>query len=367
MRTPRSISYPSMLTAIIVIAGLSILILGHEAGHFFAAKMFGLRVDEFGFGFPPRIFGWRHKKNRRDADGTLRQVQGETEYSLNWLPFGGFVKIHGEEEAEESGGGDKSRSFFAQPAWRRAAVIAAGVIVNFILGWLLLSAVYMHGTAQAVVIDGIEPQSPAAAAGLKEGDILPGFKNAGDFIDFVNARRGEPISLDVARGGETLRVSAVPRLETKPGEGALGVSIGETGAPALPFFSALEEGLKESILMIWLTLAAFWRLLGDMFLRAAVPPDVVGPVGIFSVAEQASQIGFAYLFQLIALISLNLAVINVMPFPALDGGRLLFILIEKIKGSPLPRKAERILNSVGFALLVVLMAAVTVRDVSRLL
>jgi regulator of sigma E protease len=348
-----------MLIFLIVIIGLSILILGHEAGHFFVAKIFGMKIDEFGFGFPPKIFG---------------RKKGETEYSLNLLPFGGFVKIAGENERIESGleklsslpDEEKKRLFCFQPPHSRALVIAAGVFVNFLIGWLLISAVFMVGTPRALIISQVLPGSPAAAAGFREGDVVKDYTGASDFIKFVNDNRGREISVYVLRGGKELSLSATPRVNVGPNEGALGVAIAEAGMERQGFFSAISNGFKESLAVVGLTFQALYQLAANLILRGSLLAGVVGPVGIFSVAEETGRIGLIYLLQLVSLISLNLAVVNLIPFPALDGGRLLLILIEKVKGSPISQKTEAFVNGLGFALLVFLMVLITARDIGQL-
>ncbi len=352
-----------MLIILFVIIGLSLLILGHEAGHFLVAKLFKLKIDEFGFGFPPRIFAWR----------PFDKAQGkpkETEYSLNWLPFGGFVKIAGENdqiggdaELSRAYASEKKRLFAFQPAWKRTLIILAGVAVNFFIGWILISSVLMVGTPQTLVISGIQPNSPAATVGLLEGDVIRGFIKSADFIQFVNVHRGEQITVTVDRGGKELTVTATPRIKTGADEGALGVLLAEGGVLKEGVIAALYDGLKESLAIAWAVLGTFYLLVKNLFVHGSLLAGVVGPIGIVSVAAEAGKIGFMYLIQLLGLISLNLAVINLIPFPALDGGRFLFILIEKIKGSPIPRKAESWMNGMGFAFLIFLIVIITVRDV----
>ncbi len=345
-----------MLIVLIVIIGLSILILGHEAGHFLVAKLFNLKIDEFGFGFPPRIF--------------VRK-KGETEYSINALPFGGFVRIAGEndrlsgelEKLEALPEEEKKRLFFTQPAWKRALIIAAGVAVNFIIGWLLISLIFVVGTPRALVISGIQKDSPASQIGIIQGDIIKDFTKANEFIAFVDKHRSQEVQITIIRGGKELSFVATPRMQTSQGEGALGVYLAEAGMPRHGFFQALFEGLKTSFQIAWLTLGSFYELIKNLFFKASLLPGVVGPVGIFFVAQQTGQIGLIYLIQLIGLISINLTVINLVPFPALDGGRLFMILIEKIKGSPVSRKIEAWANGFGFAFLMVLIALITVRDI----
>jgi regulator of sigma E protease len=174
------------------------------------------------------------------------------------------------------------------------------------------------------------------------------------------------MAIEVLRDGEAVRVSAVPRVETPAGEGALGILLSEGGTPRQGFFVALYRGLIEAGAIAWMTLAGLYQIVAQLVTKGSLVAGVVGPVGIFSVAQQTGQLGLVYLLQLLSIISINLAVINLVPFPALDGGRFWMILIEKLKGSPVPRKVEALVNGVGFVLLLLLMAALTVRDVSGL-
>jgi regulator of sigma E protease len=359
-----------MLIIILVIIGLSLLILGHEAGHFFVAKLCGLKVDEFGIGFPPRMVAWRPKNS-------------ETEYSINWLPFGGFVRISGErgefEGISPEGGSaeaaqqaelsdaDKARLFYNQPAWKKSLIVLAGVFMNFILGWLLIAAVFMIGVPQTLVISGTEVGSPAAAAGIQAGDIIKGYTDAQSFINYVDANKGMPITFTIIRDDKDITLTMTPRVNTPADQGALGVALEEGGTARENFFSALWDGLQDAAIISWLTLQAFYELLKQIFVHASIPADVVGPVGIFSIAEETGKIGLAYLLQFLGIISINLMIVNCIPFPALDGGRFLVVLVEKIKGSPMPYKVEAWINGVGFALLLALMVVLTVRDIGGLL
>jgi regulator of sigma E protease len=356
-----------MLIIIIVIVGLSLLILGHEAGHFFAAKAFGLKVDEFGFGFPPRIFA---------------KKIGDTEYSLNWLPFGGFVRISGERgefeivdpDAEPSMSADsatpnpdKTRLFFTQPAWKKSVIVLAGVVTNFILGWFLISLVLMIGVPQTLIIEGTQAGSPAAQAGLQAGDIVKGYNGSQSFINYVNANKGQQITFTVIRNDKEIPYTITPRTTTTPDQGALGVELEQGGAARENPFSAIWDGLQDAAILSWLTIQAFYELIKQIFVHASIPAGVVGPVGIFGIAEETGKIGLAYLLQFLGIISINLMIVNCIPFPALDGGRFFMVLVEKVKGSPLSYKVEAAINGVGFALLLALMIALTVRDISGLI
>jgi regulator of sigma E protease len=364
-----------MLIVILVIIGLSFLILGHEAGHFFVAKAFGLKVDEFGIGFPPRI---------------VAKKFGDTEYSINWLPFGGFVRISGErgefeaispEEGNAGASGvgaqiaapqpemsdaDKARLFYNQPAWKKSVIVLAGVFMNFILGWLLIAAVFMVGVPQTLVISGTEAGSPAAAAGIQSGDVIKGYTDSQSFINYINANKGTPVTVTVIRNDKDMNFTITPRVNAPADQGALGVALEEGGAARENFFRALWDGLQDAAIISWLTLQAFYELLKQIFVHASIPADVVGPVGIFGIAEETGKIGLAYLLQFLGIISINLMIVNCIPFPALDGGRFLMILVEKIKGSAMPYKVEAWINGIGFALLLLLMIVLTVRDIHGL-
>ena len=332
----------------IVIVGISFLIFIHELGHFLAAKKMGLLVEEFGFGFPPKLFS---------------KKVGETTYSINWLPFGGFVRIYGEDQDDANPAVPAGRSFSGLKAWRRSLIIVAGVLMNFIFGWWLMSLMFMIGVPETLFISEVLPDSPAAAVGLMPQDRISGFKTAEEFIEFIDANRGREVTLDIRRGSDDLVFKAVPRADA---DAALGVALMEGGVARHSFFSGIWEGLKTSVSIVIGIAQGFWDLLWGIFAGGRIAADIVGPVGVFGVASQAGELGLMYVVQLIALISLNLAVLNILPFPALDGGRFLFIILEKIKGSPLNMKFERAANAFGFSLLLLLMLAITVRDVIRL-
>lgn len=332
---------------IFVIIFLSILILVHELGHFLMAKKFGLLVEEFGFGLPPKI--WSKKI-------------GETVYSINALPFGGFVKIFGED------GGDPSaeRSFASLKIWRRGVIIVAGVVFNFLLGWLVISLVFAIGAPQTVIITDIKANSPAAEVGIQVNDKVVDFKTTDEFIKYVNDNQGKEINLKVQRNSDTIDFKITPRVNPPAGEGALGVGLVGAGFVGKNIAASLWEGLKASIELIKQIFIAIFNLIVKAVAGKASFEQVAGPVGIIKITAQAGALGLVYLLQLLAMISLNLAVINILPFPALDGGRLLFLGIEKIKGSPLNHKFEKIVNGIGFAILLLLMVVITVKDIIKL-
>jgi len=353
----------------IVIISLSVLVLIHELGHFLSAKFFGVKVEEFGFGFPPRVFG---------------KKIGETVYSLNLLPFGGFVKIFGEDGSERKKSTTTMTmttiakdSFSFQPIWKRSVIVLAGIFMNIILGWLILSGVFTIGSPEHLMLNDVVKNSPAEIAGIKLGDIVLEVKNddsvlkdpvkSEQFVSLVKNNPSSVFELKILRDKQTLDFKVLGRENPPAGEGALGVSLTDIGFPRENLFLSLWDGLKRTLQMLKLMLFSFVQLFTQIFINPEIVGSITGPVGIYSVATQAGSLGFIYFFELIALISLNLAVLNFLPFPALDGGRFLFFLIEKIKGTPLSLKFQTIANTAGFVFLVGLMLIVTVQDVIKLI
>lgn len=324
------------MTAFIILIFLAILIISHEFGHFWSAKKFGVRVDEFGFGLPPRV--------------ASRKV-GETRYSLNLFPLGGFVKIHGQQR-EEGEFEEPSRAFVNQPISRRAIILASGVAANFIIGWMALSLVFSIGVPSKVFISGIIPGSAAEHAGLKTNESIKGFGSSEEFINFVRSHRGESITIN----GKSVSV---------PEEGIIGVGIENFNIPKQSPFQSLVKGFEATVeVVVGIVKAAASMIVGAFSGEGGSLEQVAGPVGIFSIIKEAD--GLALLIYLLGVISLNLAVFNLLPVPALDGGHLLFLGVEKIIGRPIPRRAETIANTVGFILLILLIAVVTFKDIMRL-
>jgi|SRR3989344_3388567 len=347
------------MVIVLVIISLSILILAHELGHFLAAKFFKVRVDEFGLGFPPKVIG---------------KKIGETTYSVNALPFGGFVKIHGEDGMPSET--TNPRSLDAQSLLRKSIIVLAGVFMNIVFGWIVLSGVFMIGAPEHLIIADVAPESPAFGAGLTSGDVILKVTSGGvslsdpiisnTFIELVKGAGGRVIALDVRRGKEKVSVSVSGRENPPAGQGSLGISLVEIGFTRMSFFAAVAKGFTATGEMLFLVAKSFGELFTRAFYDISVFKTISGPVGIVAIAASTSSLGLVYLMQLMALISLNLAVLNLIPFPALDGGRFIFLLIEKLKGSPISRKFQIAVNGIGFALLLALMVVVTVQDIGRL-
>lgn len=357
---------------------LFVLVLIHEFGHFIVAKKSGIRVDEFGFGFPPRIL-------------TLF-TKGDTRYTLNWIPFGGFVKIFGENPDDESlNGPDKDRSFISKPKYTQAMVLLAGVVFNALFAWLLLSAGFMTGLPTSVgaeptgtqVVDAhltltsIKADSPADKAGLKVGDRVLALDTVGQHMDnptpeslksFVAQYGDKLITLSIARGPETKSITVQPELGVVDGAGrGIGVSMDVIGILKLGFGQALFQGGKLTVSLLKGTAVGLYTLVAGLVHGTGGLSDVTGPIGIVGYVKDAYQFGFVYLLSFTALISINLAIINLVPFPALDGGRLLFLLIESITRRQIPPKFSNIANAIGFFILIALMLLITYHDILHLI
>ncbi len=358
------------MTIIVFILILGLIVLVHELGHFVTAKRAGVRVDEFGFGFPPRVFSIK---------------KGETIYSLNLFPLGGFVKIHGEDGKKEEDG-DKKRAFYNKPIGTRAKIIVAGVVMNLILSSFLLGIGHFMGLPSIIGDDEIvenskiqitqvDSDSPAREADLKIGDTISEIQigdqvlvaNRVDEIqEFNSDNKGKVATLTIDRGGEILKKDVMLRISHPEGEGPLGIGLARTAIVSLPWYKAFVQGFTDTIRLTWFIAAALASILWQLMTTGRLAMEIAGPVGIYDLAGQATRLGFIYILQFTAILNINLAIINALPFPALDGGRLLFLGIEKIKGSPVSQKIEGIAHTAGFVILILLMIAVTWRDVIRI-
>jgi len=371
-----------MITIFIFLILLGLLVFVHELGHFLVAKWNGIKSHEFGFGFPPRLVG----VVKNDATGRYKVIWGNrdvksphTVYSLNWLPLGGFVKIKGED-----GHNQDPDSFAGKSAWIRTKVLGAGVAMNFIFAWLLISIVFTLGLPQPIdpsqraqyqdakiQILEVKKGTPAEMMGLQLGDEI--LTIAGNQIaslkqvsDTIAENKGKSLEIKIDRLGKEMVLTGIPRIDYPAGEGALGISFSETAIISYPWYQSLYRGLEATYNITVAILQAFGRMLGGLFgMETGAPVDVTGPVGIVYLTKQMSDLGLAYLLQFAALLSINLGIINILPIPALDGGRILFILIEKLKGSPVSQRVEGMIHQVGFILLLLLMLLITFRDVSH--
>ena len=328
------------------------IILAHELGHFFAAKVSKVKVEEFGLGYPPRIWGKRF---------------GETLYSINALPLGGFTKLSGEEDPKAE------RSLASKSRLTRIFVMAAGALVNAILPIILFSIAFMvpHDvpTGQIAIAD-IAPGSPAANAGLTPGDIITAInerrvESFNDISSIVADNLGKDIAIQIQRAsGETATVHLVPRQNPPAGEGAMGIqSRALLTKKSEPFWRAVPLGVKQT----FETVVLFKDAILSLFTGTS-ELQFTGPVGIAQLTGEAAHAGFSFLLLFAGFLSLNLAIINLLPLPALDGGRIVFVIIEWLRGGRrISPRVEGIVHLIGFVLLIGLAIIVTYQDILRLI
>lgn len=379
-----------MIPTIFIFLGIfSILVFIHELGHFLAAKKVGIKVEEFGVGYPPRL--WAKKI-------------GETEYSINWIPFGGFVRLYGDEgeplgEERKRGSQLINGAFWAKSKKARLAVILAGVISNFLLGVLIFSVVYsLSGIPQKmgkVTIIEVRVNSPAEKVGLKPNDSVlrvdeEPINSLEKFIKVINEKKGKEIKLLIEReennpcgekvlgggGGFSCQDGnlvfwVVPRENPPQDEGPLGIVISDVRIVKYPFwqmiFLGVREGMKEAIRWGWLVLVSLRKMMVDLITARVIPQDVAGPVGIFQATAAVVPGGILSIFQFLGILSVNLAVLNMLPLPALDGGRLVFIAYEALARRRPKPSVERTVNTIGMIFLILLLVLITINDVRRLI
>jgi len=357
------------MSAIIFILCLAFLIIVHEFGHFLAAKKSGMKVEEFGVGLPPRIWGTK---------------KGETIYSINALPFGGFVRIYGEDGSHE----DEKDSFAAQKPSARLKILLAGIVMNLVVGIVLLGIGFNIGIPAVATKDNItylkdiklsvlevQKDSPAALAGLKVGDRILEVSHGEEKISVPTAEElqsftkkwgGEEINLRVERGKEILEIKATPRQNPEANQGALGISIGETGMLKYSFFQSIWEAIKGGFNIFINVFVGLFLFFKSLIVQGQMIGEVAGPIGIVALGGQTVKMGIGYLIQFLATLSIYLAAFNLIPFPALDGSRAFFVLIEQIRGKAVPVKIENLIHSIGFIILIGLVIVVTFHDVINL-
>ncbi len=374
-----------LFTIIIAFVSLIGLMILHEFGHFIVAKRFGVKVEEFGIGYPPRIFG---------------KKIGETIYSLNLLPFGAFVKIQG-----EIGGIENARSFNGKPIYQRGLIILAGVISFWLISAVLFSIVMGLGAPTAisdeengnlvdpkVQIAGISAGSPAEISGLKVGDAIIEVKSQKSTLrlrsglmvsevepskvksinkvkelqEFTEENKGEEIVLTVERGKEIFTVSLVGRILPPSGEGPLGVALVRTAIKNYHGFQAIWQGILATINLTYAIIQGYWQAIGNLIKGLPSGVQMMGPVGVVSLFAQVNQMGINYFLQFVGMIAIYFAIFNVLPIPAVDGGKLLFLVIEAVRKKPVSEKIEQNITALCFSVLIILMIFVTIKDVMRI-
>jgi regulator of sigma E protease len=342
-----------ILTIVVGIIALSLLIIVHELGHFIAAKATGVPVEEFGIGFPPRLYGkkWR---------GTI--------YSINWIPFGGFNKIAGEIDPKVPRG-LASRGYSV-----RLLVLGGGIIMNLLLPFVLLSVAYMvpHDIVEGrVVVEEVAPDSPAEIAGIKAGDTIISIndkeiKNGSDLSRYIQLNLGSEIDVSIEHADATTEtVTLTPRWRPPEGEGSVGVAY-RTVDPVIlsesyPPWKAIPLGTSSCIEALVLYKNGIIGLI-----LGTIPFTPAGPVGIVQVTGEVAQSGISPVLELTAFISIAIAITQLIPFPALDGGRIVFVLLEWVRrGKRVSPKTEGIVHSIGFLILLALLVLITYQDIAR--
>ncbi len=364
------------MSILIFIVVLVALIIVHEFGHFIVAKLSGMRVDEFGLGYPPRAL-------------TVATV-GETTYTLNWLPFGGFVKIYGEDALSPDAPKD-SRSFSSKSRFAQALVLVAGITMNLLFAYVLITGALVMGTPRALseseivhaesmelMVANVLPGTPAFVAGLLPGDSIVGAKIGGEewraadpksFSAFIASSKGSKVTLQIKRNGSEQSIVAAPVSGIAVSDRsrfALGVEVATIGVVPLSFGTAIIEGASLTWGATKMTAIGLGHFFYSIFTFTADLSQVAGPIGIAGAVGAASSQGFGDLLSIMAIISINLALINLIPIPALDGGRLLFVIIECVIRRPIKASIANSVNMVGFAFLILLMVVVTAHDIFKI-
>lgn len=343
------------ITIFAFLAVLVVLVIAHELGHFITAKARKVPVIEFGLGFPPRLFGVK---------------RGETIYSLNLVPLGGFVKLAGEENPDAPGG------LSSKGIGTRLLVLSAGSLVNLLLPVLLFSIAFMipHNLATGdVAVENVLPDSPAARAGMEPGDIIVSLNgkpvnNIGDVQRYIQLNLGKEITMQIKHSDGTIeQVQLVPRWRPPEGQGAVGIKLAMPAPTiireSLPFWRAIPAGVVECIQ----TYVLFKNGIISMII-GTTPVAVTGPVGIAQLTGEVAKSGIAALLEFAAFLSINLGIINIFPLPALDGGRIAFVLLEVVRrGKRISPRLEALVHSIGFALLITLLLVITYQDILRIM
>ncbi len=354
-----------LLTLVIFIVMLGWLIFVHELGHFIAARRAGVTVHEFAFGFKPRLVSW---------------TKGKTTFAINALPLGGYVRMEGEDSETGQPG-----AFASQPPLTRAKILLAGVAMNLVLAWVLLTLVYAFGSVAIlptmanhpgvvrgveVVVVGVRADSPAAAAGVTVDDSVlavdqTAITEADQLTRVVAAAAGQPVVLKLRRAGHVQYLNIVPRLSPLPGQGALGIALGEVIRVRASWWRAPIIAVAEVGSEIKLAFTGFVKFVGRLIVRRQVSQDVSGIVGIGAATGTIRRLGLGPFLQFMAIISTNLAVVNLMPILPLDGGHLVFLGVEAGLKRPIHESARQWLATFGLAFIVVLVLIVTYHDLHR--
>jgi regulator of sigma E protease len=371
-----------MLGIIAFLVVLSVLILIHEAGHYLASRFFGVKADEFGYGLPPRLIGFvKDGKKWKRIKAKDRSQYKNTIWSINWLPIGGFVRIKGE-------GGEATNdpdSFQVKPIWQRFLIIAAGVIMNWVLAIVLLSFGFMIGIPAMVedlpdgatikqrevtIIDTLK-DGAAAEAGIEPldvvvriGDVEP--KTIESVQESIVSQEGEETEVVIRRGDEELSYSITPKYMDEIGKPGIGIALVDTGVVSYPPHLAIVNSVVLTGMYTKSIVLVFIDLFRDIFNGGGETVESIsGPVGIAVLTGRMAERGILQLIQFTAVLSINLAVLNFLPIPALDGGRAIFLIIEAIRRRPVNRRLEALIHNIAFLILIGLIILISIRDVGK--
>ncbi|QAT43135.1 RIP metalloprotease RseP [Aminipila luticellarii] len=330
------------MTIIYALIMFCILVLVHEGGHFIAAKSVGVKVNEFSIGMGPLLF---------------KKVKGDTQYSIRLFPIGGFCAMEGEDDES-----DDEHSFGKQPTWAKAIVMAAGSFMNVVLAIVILACIVFYIGIPTTTVDGFSDVSPAKEAGLLAGDRIVSvqqheIKDWTDITDVISAEKGENVTIGVERGGQDVSFTVDLVKEEGTGRKIVGILPEVSRNP----FTALAKGAEST----WVMTVKMVEVIGQLVTGQVSTKELTGPIGITVAVSDSVRYGFIYVANLAALISLNLAIVNMLPFPALDGGRLVFLIIRKVTGKAITDDVEAKVHFVGIMLLFALMIYVTWQDIGR--
>lgn len=361
-------------TAVLIIIVLGLLVLIHEIGHFVASKRLGVRVEEFGIGFPPKIWGKKIKS---------------TLYSINWIPLGGFVRIKGvvgDSKEDDPTAKTQADSFRTQTFSKKFVILFAGIGMNILLAAILFAVTYMVGVQtertqirggaivqqEQLVITAITPNSAAAAADLRAGDVVIKFdgvavEQAENFQTYIKNHKDTEVALEILRDQQIRQITLVPRELTIDNNMYIGIGVGllEIVQVRYPFLQSLWLGISTTFTLIGQIFVALFQIVQKIFMAEDVSADFTGPIGIAVMTKQVAQLGFVHLLQFVAILSVNLAIFNLLPIPALDGGRILFVIIEKLRRKSINEKIEGLVHTIGFSLLLILILLVTFKDINQ--